>query len=254
MIRKFNYTGRRKIPRSNVSIELRTLEDGVFSFEASLSLIELHLPREAEVTVEAYRGTSLMRFTFGTVGDLIAPANKVLERLPPGGIPLFRVKAVLDGRIIALADRIVPRIDASESKDRLCLLPVEFIELDDLVWRLDMSDSQPILQVNSSIEGIRETVRSDSIFFALVYPEIVRQVLRHILVTENYGDEEGDPDDWQSNWIRFAQELPEVSQLPARNLVTFEQDKEYWIDEAVRAFCRKWSVKERFSGNSEDDK
>lgn len=251
MIRKFNYTGRRKIPRSSLFFQLNPTGEGVFTFEASLNLSGLHFPPEAELAVEAYRGTSLMRFPFGTVGNAVSPASTILAELPHGVIPLFRVKIVLDGRILAAADRIVPHLDAREPKESVCLLPVEFVDLGDLVWKLDLSDSQPILQVNSTIEGIRETVRVDNSFFSLVYPEIVRQILHHILIAENYGDEECDPDDWQSSWIRFAQEMPGVSQLPAKNVLTSEQDKEFWIDEVVRAFCRKWQIRNRFNGTAE---
>ncbi|NLI29301.1 MAG: hypothetical protein GX423_04390 [Nitrospiraceae bacterium] len=254
MIRKFNYTGRRKIPRSAVSFQLSGVGAGSFSFEASLSLKGLHLPPEAEVFVEAYRGASLMRFPYGCAGNPTAPDRTVLEQLSPGGIPLFRVKVVLDGRIIASVDRIVPRLDVAEPHDRLCLLPVEFVELGDLVWQLDLSDARPILQVNAAIEGIREIVRSDTHFFSLVYPEIVRQILRHILIRENYDDDECDPDDWQSHWIRFVEDLPGVSPLPARTVLTTEQDKEFWIGNAVLAFCRKWRVCDRFGGSAGEEK
>ncbi|KAF0179407.1 MAG: Uncharacterized protein FD164_2043 [Nitrospirae bacterium] len=252
MIRKFNYTGRRKLPRANLSFQIHSEEDGVSSFWASLSLRGLQLPPDAEVFVEAYRGASSMRFSFGTVGNLGAPESTVLDQIQPGGIPLFRVKIVRDGRLIAAADRIVPHTAADDPKDRLCLLPVEFIDMGDIVWHLDLSEDHPVLQVNACIEGIRETVRTDSSFFSLVYPEIVRQVLRHILLAENYGDEECDPDDWQANWLRFAESLPGVSRPPSRTFSATRQDREFWIEDAVQAFCRKWRVRERFSGPAEE--
>ncbi len=251
MIRKFNFTGRRKIPRTHLSFALHTGDDGRAFFEASLTLQGLHLPKEADVFVEAYRGTSHMHFSFGTVGDPAIPERIFLDRIQPGGIPLFRVKIVQDGRIIAAADRIVPRIERDEPKDRLCLLPVEFVDLGELIWRLDLSGDHPVLQVNAGMEGIRETVRTDYAFFGLVYPEVVRQVLRHILITDNYGDEECDPEDWQGNWLRFAEDLPGAGSLPSRSLWTSLQDKEFWIEEAVEAFCRKWCVKDRFCGLDE---
>ncbi|HSW62827.1 MAG TPA: hypothetical protein VLH56_05920 [Dissulfurispiraceae bacterium] len=252
MIRKLNYTGRRKLPRANLGFQVHSGEDGVSSFWASLSLRGFQLPPDAEVFVEAYRGASYMRFPFGTVGNLVMPENTILDQIPPGGVPLFRVKIVRDGRLIAVADRIVPHTDADDPKDRLCLLPVEFIDLGDIVWRLDLSEDHPVLQVNAGIEGIREAVRTDSSFFSLVYPEIVRQVLRHILLVENYGDEECDPDDWQGNWLRFAQALPGVSRPPSRNLLAPLLDKEFWIEAAVQAFCQKWRVRERFRSHGEE--
>jgi hypothetical protein len=132
-------------------------------------------------------------------------------------------------------------------EERVSLLPAEFVDLGDLVWRLDFSNDLPVLQLNSGIEDIREIARGNRSFFALVYPEVVRQVLRYILVQENYGDASCDADDWQARWLSYAQSLPGVPPSPARDRYTTLQDREEWIDEVVAAFGSRWEIRKRFA-------
>lgn len=245
MIRKFNYTGRKKIVRARVPVTLRQEAGGLFAFDAVINLEGLGLPEEADVFVEAYHRTSYMRFPFGKVGDITPPDNRLLAEVEPGVLPHFRIKVVMEGRILASADTIMPRRSEDEPKDKLSLLPVEFQDLGDLIWRLDLSNG-PVLQLNSAIEDIREIARSDQSFFVLVYPEIIRQVLRYILVVEKYSDEECDEEDWQSGWLRFAKGLPGIERPPSADYLTTVQDREDWIEDVVMAFCRKWRVRDRF--------
>ena len=64
MNRRFNYTGRIRIRRKDLTICLRE-QDGILSFDADLSaLVDYELPPESFVFVEAYRQTNWMRFPF----------------------------------------------------------------------------------------------------------------------------------------------------------------------------------------------
>ncbi|HMK44219.1 MAG TPA: hypothetical protein VK445_08790 [Dissulfurispiraceae bacterium] len=247
MIRKFNYTGRKTIPHNRLFFTVYADAAGRLSFKATLDFDTLNFPPGAEVFIEVYRGTSLMRFPCGTVEALELPDREPLPHIQPGGLPLFRVKVVQKGRIFAAADKLIPQTESGERGDHVCMLPVEFVELEQLVWRLDFSGEQPVLQLNAAIAGIREVARTTSPFFALVYPEIFRQILRSILIDGNFSHDESDAGDWQSVWIRFAESLPGGSSLPTSDIWTSVQDKEFWIESSVAAFCRKWRVKERFS-------
>ena len=76
MIRKFNYTGRKKIKRSNVSIDL--LRDGNQHrvFNLNLDLDDLELPSNAHVYIEAYHRSGYQRFDFGTVSERKVPSDR----------------------------------------------------------------------------------------------------------------------------------------------------------------------------------
>ena len=55
MIRRFNYTGRKKIPRTKVLIRLIQTADGLLAFDATFNLEGLSLPGNAHIFIEAYR-------------------------------------------------------------------------------------------------------------------------------------------------------------------------------------------------------
>lgn len=73
MIRKFNYTGRRKIKRTHVHIDLLRDGEGRRFLNISLQLTDMQLPAEAQVYVEAYH-----RFYF----DQVCPPDSVGNRKP----------------------------------------------------------------------------------------------------------------------------------------------------------------------------
>ncbi|MBU2550905.1 MAG: hypothetical protein KKB20_21015 [Proteobacteria bacterium] len=250
MIRTFNYTGRKRIPRTRVVVRLQDGPGGPPRFDASIDLTGLGLPAEARVFVEAYRRYLFQRFDFGSVGRLVPPEDRNLIDMPPRSLVMFRAKVVsLDeaGRILAAADRIIPRRSENEPTDKLSLLPVDFMDLGDLVWRLDLEGDWPSLQLNNRLEGIRETARSDDYFLSLIYPEVVRQILNRILIVDDYTDPEGDPDDWQSQWLRFARGLMQDKRLPPSGFSEPDlQEKLGWIERAVEAFGHYQRVLERY--------
>src|SRR5258708_5063469 len=97
MIRRFNYTDRLRIRRSDIRIVLRE-KDGQLEFDADLrSLAEYDLPPDSFVFVEAYRQTNWMRFDFGQLGAISPDANRVLSQFDSADGILFRVKVTPNG-------------------------------------------------------------------------------------------------------------------------------------------------------------
>lgn len=249
MIRRFNYTGRKRIPRSKLSLSLNVAPSKTLAFDASLDLDGLLLPASATIFVEAYRRAYFRRFPCGTISEPKFPKNRVLEGLDSDALVLFRVKVVdKKGRILAVADRIVPRRTEEEQADRQSLLPVDFVDLGQSIWRLDLEGDLPILQLNKGIENIREIARYDSFFLSLVYPEVVRQILYKIVVEEDFTDADTDgEDEWMSGWLNFAIEMLGSKRLPPLGQSEpIKQEKLKWIDDVVEAFCSNNRVLEKF--------
>ncbi len=248
MIRRFNYTGRKKIARSQVTVVLNPTPDGRLAFDAFFHPQNLTLPPSANIFLEAYRRAYFRRFPCGTVLSPKFPRNCTLEGLDSGALVMFRVKVVgKRGRILAMADRIIPRREDEEATDKLCLLPVDYVDLGQSVWRLDLASDWPSLQLNKRIENIREIARSDPSFIALVYPEIIRQILHQIIVEEDHTDPDTDPDDWMSRWLRFALSTLGTKELPpAGDSEPILQDKLKWIDDAVEGFSSAHRLLEKF--------
>src|SRR5438477_4242186 len=141
MIRRFNYTGRKKIVRDDVAIIL-TSDGSVKGFEANLSALgdsKYNLPKDARLFVEAYERTAYMRFDFGTTGTITPPpreARLLTEFEGSNGIR-FRVKVVdcaHDAQLLAEADGILPLTPEESEQNKLPLLPVRSEDLGQEVW------------------------------------------------------------------------------------------------------------------------
>ncbi len=254
MLRTFNYTGRKKIPRQSVKITLTGEKQGPRGFDATFELASLRLPDHARVYVEAYYKSSYMRFPFGQVSDIHAPKDRRLTELDGGATALFRVKVIDEsgehGKVLAEADGICPVSDGDVPSDRTPLLPVVIRDLGFQLWRLEFDEPKPILVLNSLVDELAFLARSDDRFFSLVYPAVVERILVQIVREEKYYDLDGPDDDWRCAWLKFACQggirTPPTPPDENHDDDSFRHDLADWIEEAVEAFCQRYQARERF--------
>lgn len=246
MIRKFNYTGRKKIKRSAVRVDLVQDSAGRRCVHAQLQLTDMALPANAHVYVEAYQRTAYQRFDYGTVGGLKPPADPRLSHFSDSATPLFRVKIVdrggVHGRILAAVDKIRPESVDSLPSGSHCLLYVEYHDLGGCVWQLDLEGDWPVLKLNRAAEEINMVASSDRRFLPLVYPEVLRQVLTHVLIVEEHTDPDCD-DDWPSLWLKLACSFPGMAPPPQAG----SHAQREWIEKAVDAFSANNRLIEKFN-------
>lgn len=243
MKRTFNYTGRRKIARRDISITLRQT-NGSWWFEADLKLADYRFPRNAEVWVEAHRQNLWMQWAWGTVSGLRPPVDRKLAEFDvPDGV-LFRVRVVQPPgpehhKLLGEADGI-RFVKAGEADDRRRHLIVPIPDaLDQLLWKINFESDPPSLLVNKDAKpSWKEMARSPQ-FVALVYPEVLRQILARVLIDERWSEDD-DEAGWQTDWMKFARNLGGLGPLPTADL---EQDRRNWIEEAVAAFCRRLELR-----------
>jgi YD repeat-containing protein len=239
-VRTINYTGRKHLRHEDARITLREDKDG-HAFDASLHLEKYDLPDGSRVYVEAYRQTRYMRFDFGRIGAIHDPDDRHLTDLDSIDGVLFRVKVVTDfdphGLLLAEADQIRPKRSTDSDENQIPLLPVvSDSNMGEEIWRLVFEDQQTVVKINSGLGDWRAIAR-DPVFVSLVYPCVFRIVLERILSQQEKDYEPEDMDDWRSRWIRFATNLPGVSDPPGD--IEDEASIEGWIDNAVLAFCRR---------------
>lgn len=243
MKRRVNFTGRRRIPRRDVSLSL-TEREGVRWFDATLRLDGSGLPKDAMVYVEAYHKTDYMRYSFGTVGSLSRPDNADLGPLAHIDNLHFRVKVVdRFGRILAEADRLRPEAPVG----RVPILPVQpSNDLGNQVWRLTFDEGGPLLELNLAVPFVLDKARGDPRLFFYVYPVVLREVLIHMVMVEGIA-EPADPDEeWHMHWLRFATHYggPHPDVLDPRHNDFEETEVTRWIETVVTEFCNlhadKW--------------
>ena len=227
MLRKLNFTERVKLPRSHVRIALRRQADGYLSFEPTFSFEGIDAPAEARVYVEAYHRTSFMRFDCGSVGQLVMPADRRLTDIDGSSIR-FRIKVVDETdnahRIVAVADDIRVAESAPEAGRRVPLLPVQFTDaLEQQAWRIAFEPDSPVLELNNRIIGVENIAKDDALFFSLVYPAAVREILTEILLIDGH-DAFEESTEWWALWIRWALQYANAP------LPTDSEDAPAWID------------------------
>jgi hypothetical protein len=247
VIRRLNYTGRKSIRRSQVTVRLRQIEAG-YDFAVEFDPGAFRFPPEARIYVEAYNAASYMRFDFGTVGEFKTPRDTRLTEVMRRPLPRFRLKVVdvsqSVGLLLGVADQIVPLRPDEDVAQRQSLLPVDFVDLGERAWRLDLLD-WPVLELNRNIGTIAEAARSSGAFVGLVYPEVVRAVLTEAIIGQDITDPNFDDSSWASLWLRYACSLPGMEAPPQGASEEARANQADWIDSAVQAFCRHWQARER---------
>ena len=230
-------------------IDLRREADGTLAFDPQLDLVGIRAPRDARVYIEAQYRSSYMRFDCGSLAAPLTPQNRRLDDIDSGRIVRFRVKVVDHSsgarHIVAASDDITVACDAGASASRLSLLPVNFDDLGDEIWRIHFEADQPILELNNRIDDIEQLARHDSRFFALVYPAAVREVLTHFLLVERW-DENDEGGDTPELWIRWARGMIDEA-LPAD-----PDDRRAWIAGVIVAFCGVHRTADKMRSTAEE--
>ncbi len=261
MIRRFNFTGRKDIPSSRIRIVLEPGGDP--RFVAQWDLEGLRLSDDAHVVIETYvaGGVQVERYDFGTVSEPAAPEDNSLHGLPVNDVR-FNFKVVdlgqHTGRLLAVALGLNPFRSAGDAETgRHPLLPIDVTDLGDQVWRIRFDDTgpgRPVLQVTSKIEGMKERALHDRAFFALVYPQVVRDILAQIIITNNFNDPTGDGADWMVNWLKWAiawhpdHEMPDCDETDEDG-----RSRREWIEKVISAFCSQKHVAERYAASFDQE-
>jgi len=251
MKRTFNYTDRKRIERSDVRITLRE-ERGGFVFDASLNLSRYQFPRKAAVYVEAYRDNQWKQFDFGAIEKIIPQQKRDLTEFQSSAGLLFRVRVVMVSdryKLIGEADRLpFVKSGSEDDKRRHIIVPESSSSLGDLLWKLEMDGEIPRLLVNSKALPTWESFATNDLFIALVYPEVLRQVLNKIVNIDEFSED--DEDGWQSDWIKFAKTFDDPGELPKAN----SDEMKDWIDSVIRNFAICNQIKARADNAIERDK
>lgn len=248
MIRRLNYTARRKIPRSRIRVALHGEDPGSRTFDASIDLAGLGFPDEAAVYVEAYYRHLYMRFPFGRIGRIQAPEDRRLTEMRGTELVQFRVKVVDEssdrGRLVGIASQVSP-FD-NESDEGRSILYFNAAELGDRIWRLRFDTEMPTLELNRLIPDARDRILSDPVMFTLVMPSVLREILAKVVLVESHDDADDDGEDWRSVWLRFACGTLGLRSVPPAEEGGSLDECEEWIEDAVDAFCSRHRVIERY--------
>lgn len=247
MIKRVNFTGRCRIPRDRVRLEIEAGPPPVVT--AAIDVADLDFPASAAVVLEAMcAGSPLVeRIECGEVGRLRPPKHHRLDRVR--GRQIFFTLKVVDraeryGRILGLAENVRPAWRDRDDRELEGILPIEVVELGQEIWRLEFTPHHVFLLLDGDVPDIASRIRTDPTFYALVFPEVVRRVLERALAEGDLDEEEEDRR-WQAAWLRFGQTLhPDGERPPAGR--ERQEEWEGWTEEVVRAFCERHALKDAY--------
>lgn len=249
MIRKFNYTNRKKISSDSITITLNTDRREKY-FDAKLALQDYNFPEHAKIYLEAYYKTNFMRFPFGTVSNLTLPSSTVLTDFINTNLIYFRIKIVdetsINGRILAMASGIEPKDIEKEQKNRFSILKVNYdADLGQRLYHLELDEIEdlPILEINKKLENGSVLVTSD-IFISTIYTSVIQELAFEIVNDDtNYQEDE---ECWQGYWLKYFKHILGVNSVhPTRT--DDDEIKKEWIEETVNSFCIKYKVRTKFT-------
>jgi hypothetical protein len=244
MKRRLNYTDRKKIKRENVSINFIRQKGAVVAFGVNkLYLNDLNLPPEARIYVEANYRTELKRFDSGTVGSTSPPSSCDLKGMAYTENLKFRILVVdpSNGKLLAHADRISPE----EPAEKKSILPVEFSDLGNVIWQVvyEGDEGSPILRINSRIPNIQNIAKRDAQFLIYVYPQVIREILTHMVFVDRVDSTTESSIDWHGDWIKFIRQLGVYFPETLNDENFSKEDALRWINYSVAAFCDSYSNK-----------
>ncbi len=237
MLRRINYTGRLKVNREDFQITIRRNAGKPPSFDALLKLDDYGLPKDAQVFIEVQKKMFYMRFNYGSVASRTLPSNTELALFPSVDGLTFRVKVISNeepqGKLLAEGD--FRAIDIEMDKvSRIPLLPGRQADLGDRIWKLSMEEGDVHLEINSKLPDWESVARSDE-FKALIYPDVITQVLTHIFLIEKHFEWESTG--WMSRWLRFCKDLPGMPDVPEEG--DSQEEIIAWIDAAASILARR---------------
>lgn len=240
MRRRINYTGRRKIPREKISIIWNKDNNSVRSFSANINLDGFNFPPDAKVYIDAYHKTEVKRYDFGTAENIVPPRDTGFAGFAYPENLKFRILIVDEsgqhGLILAHADRIRPLSDM----DTKSILPVDFVDLGQQIWRVDFAgdEGSPILVLNANIPNIQTFAKSNPQFIMYVYPAVIREVLTHMIFAEGIESLSDPPVEWHRDWLDFSRRvLPGEGPPEILEQDDFEGDvAREWINKVVEEF------------------
>ena len=236
MQKTFNYTGRRKLEKSEFTILLEDKQSPP-KFDIKFNFNKEKLPKpNASIYVEVYRKATRQRFDYGKVNNIKKGKFHEITDVDPKGTLLFDIKVVDEseaiGKIIASTTR---QSATSPDEYKTSLMSLKSHDLGQEIWKVDFSSGKPKLLVNNKIPNIRDEFKSNAQLQALIYPNAFRLILINYLIGESE-DLEG-----YEEWMAFASQFYDKP-----NDLEELEDIMDWIDNVIVSFSERFKLTDEY--------
>lgn len=241
-MKRFNYTGRKKIFREDIKVRLQGDFHEKPIVDVAINLADYGFPQDGRVFLEPQRKTRFMRIGLGEVVNSARQDSIELTEFDDAENLDFRVKVVDEdqGLLLGIAENIKPyNKDDKLDENQQSILPVSSVDLSSygVLWRISWSDQKAVLEIEREL-GSRDQVVRSLMFRAFIWPAAMRQILVRVL-SDDWDQELSDPQELATRWLLFARQIG--AGTPAPN----DEDHEDWIDNAVRILTNSIGVRQQ---------
>ena len=251
MLKRINYTDRRRIPRSQIAVKVDPADPASFTIDLPTGLLAAPESQVAYVDITSAGSSEVLRHTLPPSAD----GGLARGPYPLGRIPwkkaIFDVKVVETGgddpgRILRRSPRIKAVGAGSDSDDATThqLLATIREPLGEQVWTLRFGEPVTLV-INDALGMTEEQFVATQAFASLVFPELCRRAVEWAVVSEGVlpGDLTADDTRAAALWVRFATETAPDATCPMPPPGGWKpndrQDLDDWIDAVVDALCRR---------------
>lgn len=253
MLKRINYTDRRRIPRSQIAVKVDPTDPASFTIDLPADLLSNPEAEVAYVDITSAGSSEVLRHKLVWNGNGFGRGPYPLGRIS-WKKAIFDVKVVEvvgddPGRILRRASRIKAVGAGGDPNDGAThqLLATIREPLGEQVWGLRFGESVTLV-LNDSLSMSDELFLGNQAFASLVFPEICRRALDWAVVTEGVtpGDLTAEDTNAAALWIRFATEIAPDAQCPLTPVGGWSpqnrSDLDDWIDEVVTCLCRRHTL------------
>jgi hypothetical protein len=241
-MKRFNYTGRKKILRDDVKIRLQGNFNDKPIVDVAINFSDYGFPQESSVFLEPQRKTRFMRIELGEVANSVRRNSITLMEFDDAQDIDFRVKVVdaSQGLLLGIAENIKPyNKDDQLDENQQSILPVSSVDLSShgVLWRISQDDQKAVLEIEREL-GSRDQVVRSLMFRAFIWPAAMRQILMRVLSENDWDEELSDPQDLSTRWLLFTRQIG--AGMPEKEAADRNEE---WIDNAVRILTSRIGVR-----------
>jgi len=250
VLKRINYTDRRRIPRNQVAVKVDPTNPASFTIDVPADLLSNPDTETAYVDITSAGSSEVLRHRLTWTGSGLARGPYPLGRIS-WKKAIFDIKVVETvgedpGRILRRASRIKAVGAGGESQDEAThqLLTTIREPLGEQVWTLRFTD-EVTLVINDALTMPEEQFVANQAFASLVFPEICRRAVEWAVVSEGMspGDLNAEETSGAALWVRFAVDMAPDSECPSTPIGGWtpqnRSELDEWIDDVVRGLCRR---------------
>ncbi len=191
---KSNPTNLLEVDRQRIVIDVDREQTPWTVSLTQLVLDGLPLPPDLEVVLEARAGSSMQRFSLGSIREWDRK-RMALDELDLDSLLRFRVLIHAPGNPLLVAS--CENLRSRSLDDAGSLIAMEPADLGEVAWRLEWSEDEPTLLFNPNFFANARGAIQNPAFCALVLPEVARQIAHRIASAPAVANESGHPlHDW----------------------------------------------------------